>query len=118
MQVMPPEAPQPGGVFRKVVSFTRCAGRLKKQFFFWGGCASPHVLDRFIQTEERVYIFLVPGGSENPFLFPVEVTFDTGWACRPRGGLWGSGVREIWVTLGALRTIPILGPVPFHHRHL
>jgi len=37
MQVMPPEAPQPGGVFRKVVSFTRCAGRLKSNFFLGGG---------------------------------------------------------------------------------
>lgn len=75
MQVMPPEAPQPGGVFRKVVSFTRCAGRLKKQFFFWGGCASPHVLDRFIQIWGRVYIFLTPSGSEHPFLFVVRAAF-------------------------------------------
>ena len=53
---MPPEAPQPGGVFRKVVSFTRCAGRLKKQFFFWG-CVLPLMCWIDLSEQRDVFIY-------------------------------------------------------------
>ena len=57
MQVMPPEAPQPGGVFRKVVSFTGCAGRLKKQFFFLGGGVLPLTYWIDLSKQKNVFIY-------------------------------------------------------------
>ena len=75
MQVMLPEAPHPGGGFPKSSFFYQVCRTAKKQFFFWGVVCSPHILDRFIQTEERVYIFLTPSGSEHPFFFVVRAAF-------------------------------------------